>query len=229
VIDHPIVKRILRGGGGSEHDKLKVLAWQWLVDNGYEIVDFEIGGFDVLGLKDPGTAHGGKARKFDISGGSVVIDVKASKPDLYNHFKKDHISDCDIDGKFSEYGSYHYILAQKGLLPVDAVHDPWGLLETDGSKTVVSKQAPSRAYIGDFNECLYKISSRATAFLGALIAQPEIADKIGKHAHKTFLNRDAAAGVIGSLRDTLTRYCLTFETLYGYNPLGRKYLDGKVE
>jgi len=46
----PILKVLLRGGGKQGHDLLKAVGYLWLMEKKNDFVDFEIGGFDVLGI-----------------------------------------------------------------------------------------------------------------------------------------------------------------------------------
>src|SRR3990167_6530142 len=90
----PSLKILTRGGGSSEHDIAKLNGWHWLFSRRYSVIDFEIGGFDILGLNPEPS---------DFLCERVVIDAQTSKAGLVSHFRKSHISDCDIDGKFSKY------------------------------------------------------------------------------------------------------------------------------
>lgn len=218
---HPIIRAIVRGGGGSVHDELKVAGLSWLLNNGYPAADFEVGGFDVLGI----------SRSEDPLNCRVVIDAKASKGDLSNHFSKGHIADCNIHEAFSRYASLHYIIAREGVIKADAVHDPWGLLEEQESgAVVVTKEALTRAFIPEKksteNDDLFEMACRVASILGRMTDRREC-DAILKIAPKTFLDKGEAGKAIMKMREVLVRSCLTFETLYGYNPLARGYLEGK--
>lgn len=215
-LSHPIARSVLRGGAGEEHERLKLAALEWLWWEGYVSVDFEVGGFDVLGIRKP----------LGLLGSRVVIDAKISRSDARAHFRKRHIPDCDVDGKFSKYAAKHYLIAPEGLLPADLIQPPWGLLETNQAMEVtIKKVAEERAYVGDPHGELFEISARWTAFLREIIATPKATEEISREAGKWILNREEAQQRISELKDDLVRKCATFETLYGYNPLRKRYLE----
>jgi len=223
-VDSPILKVLIRGGGGKEHDLLKAVGYLWLIEEGYDIVDCEAGGYDVLGvilakpsryLRDP---LKGLHRR-------CVIDAKTSMGDLVHHFRKDIVSNCDIDGKFSTCSNEHYILARRGTVKVDAVHDPWGLLEyVDGGVKEV-KKAQYRAYIGD-NEDLMGVSVRMSKLIASFMNDPkslrDVKEQLPDETRRLLYDKDTAREHIRNLQSQLVRLCSTFEVLHGYHPLKEK-------
>ena len=217
---HPILKAIVRGGGGKDHDLLKLVGYLWLMDRGCDIVDCEAGGFDVLGIE---LAQPGKYARdpLDRLHSRTVIDAKASMGDLLNHFRKESIPRCDINGKFSALANYHYIIARRGVVKVDAVHSPWGLLEHEGGAVTVAKSAEYRAYVGG-NEDLIYVSVRATKLLSSFMKTPSHLEEVKKslpaQTKKLLSSEDGAKNHIRSIRKHLSGLCTTFEVLYGYSP-----------
>lgn len=220
------VKALLRGGGKSEHDTMKLAAWSWLRSEKYELIDFETGGFDVLAISaGRGPGRGGNLRPADPFARlqtRVVVDAKTSMSDLYNHFKKDQIPDCDLKGKFSLYGNLHYIVARKGIIKQDAVHDPWGLLEYDGSKVIVTKEAPYRAFIGQDGDELYDLACRAEKLLRAIVANPSAGIKLEQKIDPAILkDKDRAEAALLAQHEELAKALQVFQYIHGYNPVRR--------
>jgi hypothetical protein len=218
----PLLRAMLRPGGGPEHEQLKMAAWLWLVSDMWEVADFEIGGFDVLGLR----FHEHTSDYYLDS--RIVVDAKASMNDLIAHFRKDQIPKCDIEGKFSEYANLHYIIAKVGRIKPDAVYPPWGLLEYNGSEVTVVKPAEPRAYLGSRNDTLREIAKRQTKIFGAIMQSRE-PEKLIKEPRKLELLKDEgrAREYILGLHDRIAKMCMAFECLYGDNPLAERFIKVK--
>ena len=221
-----LMRAMLRPRGGDEHERLKMVAWLWLVSEGCEIADFEIGGFDVLGLRFP---NDGTSRAYHLDH-RIVLDAKASVADLVAHFRKDQIPGCDIDGKFSEYANLHYIIATAGRIKPDAVYAPWGLLEYDGAKVGVTKEAEARAYLGSRNDELREIASRTTKLFAAMLDNKAMARRASEPRRNELLKSERnAREYIEGLQDRLAKLCTAFECLYGHNPLRDRFVRVKVQ
>lgn len=166
-----LLKVLIRGGGGKDHDLLKVVGYLWLMEQKHDIVDFEAGGFDVLGVTL------GKRPKYNAGplaalGRRVVIDAKTSMTDLVAHFRKSIVEACDIEGKFSSCANKHYILARRGVLKPDAVHAPWGLLEYMDGKLEEAKEADFRAYVGEGDDLL-DVAVRTSKLIATFLRHPD--------------------------------------------------------
>lgn len=217
----PVLKVLLRGGGGKEHDLLKAVGYLWLIEEKCDIVDCEAGGFDVSGVV---LSAPSRYRNDPLKGVNhrKVIDAKTSVSDLIHHFRKDVVAHCDIDGKFSTCANEHYILARRGVLKADAVHDPWGLLEYVEGNVCTVKEAQYRAYIGD-NDDLLDGAVRMSKLIASFMDQPsllkEVKTKLPEQTRKLLHNEADAKEHIKALEKELVRVCTTFEVLYGYHPL----------
>lgn len=212
-----LLEILLRHGGCIEHERMKLAGWAWLLDEGYPIIDFEIGGFDVLRIAP-------SLRREDFL--RTVIDAKTSMQDLVHHFRKDSIPNCDVEGHGSWYADHHWILAPTGIIKPDAVHSPWGLLEyhNDTHLVVVAKKAERRIYLGDQQKDIEQIARRKTQFMHSFLLEPNVRLAIKRRIPgKILLNKDNAEKDLNALHGTLVKYCGAFEILYGYNPLAQAY------
>jgi len=217
------VKALLRGGGKSEHDTMKLAAWSWLRSEKYELIDFETGGFDVLAIHRTKTRRVNRAiDPLEELATRVVVDAKTSMSDLYNHFKKDQIPYCDLKGRFSTYATMHFIIARKGVLRSDAVHDPWGLLEYDGSKITVTKDASYRAFIGHDDDELYDLACRSEKLLRAIVANPSTGIKLEQKIDPAILkDKEKAEAALLEQHEELAKALQVFQYIHGYNPVRR--------
>lgn len=215
-IEPLFLRAFLRGGGSDEHARMKIAAWYWLTDQQHEIIDFEIGGFDVLGMMR-------RQKKSDqvsrMLSGRIVVDAKTSMSDVYNHFKKNQIQLCDIDGKFSEYANFHYLIAKSGIVKVDSVHEPWGLLEYTDGMVKVTKVASPRVYIGSGKEA-EDVAVQFGLFLRSMFQYPKSWNVVKEVIEPKVLldEKKASTQIILSHRD-LMKAITSFQYLYGYNPL----------
>jgi hypothetical protein len=221
------LKVLLRGGGGEEHDRMKLAGWFWLAEQGFKLIDFEVGGFDVLGLDYALTAEGRRRRyedPLDLIRDRIVLDAKASMSDVYGHWKKASIPDCDIRERFSRYANLHYIISRKGVVNPEAIHPPWGLLEYDGSVVIVKRAAEERVYIGEtVQEAALDLATRTEKMLRAIIKHPSLAEAMKTAIDpKVFLEEKVAKQELVALHNELLRGFSTFEHLYGYHPINRR-------
>jgi hypothetical protein len=207
---------------------MKIAAFYWLMDLRYDIADFEIGGFDVLGISRRHSsgerASLGSTRSQELDyirtlSGRMVIDAKTSMGDVYNHFKKDHVPACDLDGKFSRYANLHYLIARKGVVKAEAVHAPWGLLEYNQGLVKITKEAEGRAYIGHEAE-VEDIAAKFSQFMRSVFKYPKSWNCVKNIIDpKILLDEIKASTQLVLAHRQLVKACASFQYLYGYNPL----------
>lgn len=221
----PFLRSILRGTvAGDVHELMKLAAWGWLKNgaDSFDFVDFEAGGFDVLGIRT-------RPIRFDHrdplrqARNRVVIDTKATSANAQSHFSKSSIPHCNIEEKFSAYANLHYILAPKGIVKPDVVHEPWGLLEYTSGTIIETKEAKERAYIGPGPENdLIRCTKRLDDMIETFIESPKLPEILSsKIAPEVFHKEGVASAEIVKRHEELTKAIKIFEYMYGYNPLGK--------
>lgn len=70
------------------------------------------------------------------NGVSYLIEAKTSMSDFYAEKKKPWRINPE-----NGMGNFRYYICQKGVLNVEKIPNPWGLIEVDNGKIIVSKKA----------------------------------------------------------------------------------------
>lgn len=221
----PFLRTILGGAGGDQHELMKLAAWRWLKHgaDACELVDFETGGFDVLGIRIHPSDRFNPKDPLKQLRNRIVIDAKASMSDVHAHFRKTQIPHCDIDGKFSAHANLHYIMASEGVVRSSAVQEPWGLLEYKAGMVHETKPAQERLYIGGIpDKDVWNCAKRLDDILEVIIEAPRFPEILTKRiVPEVFHKEEIAAEEIRKRHEELTKGIKIFEYMYGYNPLGK--------